>query len=71
MKTVPESCGATFVLDNGEYVTPCSLPDGHAGPHTGRRLGSRCTWTSNVKHSSEEDERRKCHMGKHAKDKKP
>ncbi len=46
-------CGATYELANGETVSPCHLRAGHAGKHEGRCLGSRCTWESDEKHSSE------------------
>ncbi len=39
-----ELCRATFTLDNGETVTPCHLPKGHAESHEGWCLGSRCLW---------------------------
>lgn len=39
-----KTCGAKFELLNGETVTPCHLPYGHEGKHTGTCLGSEVRW---------------------------
>lgn len=48
-----EMCGATFVLANGETVTPCHLPKGHGDCHEGYCLGSRASWMSEKQNDSE------------------
>lgn len=49
-------CGATFTFANGETVSPCQKPDGHTDDHEGICLGSPCRWSSDQKHTSEEEE---------------
>jgi hypothetical protein len=50
------TCGYRHELANGETVTPCHLPAGHAGHHEGYCLGSKATWTSDKPHDSEEEQ---------------
>jgi hypothetical protein len=59
-------CGFTFAPANGEYVSPCHLRKGHEGQHEGRCLGSRATWTSDIEHDSEEEQRREVYPTKQA-----
>lgn len=41
-----KTCGARFYPANGETVTPCELPVGHADEqHRGWCLGSPCRWS--------------------------
>lgn len=49
-------CGATFELANGEYVSPCDKPRGHAGSCRGYCLGSRCFWAKGRETEWEEEE---------------
>jgi hypothetical protein len=46
-------CRATFILANGELVTPCHKPKLHKDAHEGTCLGSLCHWPQGF--SSEEE----------------